>query len=212
MSKQKIILIAVAVLVLIFFLGSYLYKDAQAQKASAIAKKSEEVFIRDYSTIVGKKDAKVTLVEFLDPACGACRAFYPLIKKIMEEHPDQIKHVIRYAPFHQGSTEVVKIIEASKLQDKYFETLELLFRYQNKWTINHKVDIKMVWKILPGIGLDIEKLQNDIKNPKFDKLIEQEIADAKKLGVKKTPGYFVNGKPLQKFGYEQLKELIESQL
>ncbi len=46
----------------------------------------------------------------------------------------------------------------------------------------------------------------------MDKLVAQELADAKALGATKTPSYFVNGKPLQQFGYEQLKELIYSEL
>jgi hypothetical protein len=32
------------------------------------------------------------------------------------------------------------------------------------------------------------------------------------LNVQKTPGYFVNGKPLQQFGYRQLAQLIQSEL
>ena len=38
------------------------------------------------------------------------------------------------------------------------------------------------------------------------------MADVKALNVQKTPGYFVNGKPLQTFGYQQLAELIQSEL
>ncbi len=212
MDKKKIILLSLAILALIFLIGSYLYKDAQVEKTAAIAKKSQEVFIREYSTIVGEKDAKVTLVEFLDPACETCRAFYPLVKKIMDERPGKIRHVIRYAPFHPNSDEIVKIIEASKEQGKYFETLETLFRYQSKWASHHQPNMSMVWSILPGAGLDIDRLKEELKDPKYDKLVEQEIADAQKLGVKKTPGYFVNGKPLQNFGYNQLVELIESEL
>ena len=46
----------------------------------------------------------------------------------------------------------------------------------------------------------------------IEKLIAQDIADAKKLNVRKTPGYFVNGKPLQTFGYRQLQQLVQSEV
>ncbi|MFS8328883.1 thioredoxin domain-containing protein, partial [Vreelandella titanicae] len=34
--------------------------------------------MRSHSPILGREDAPVTIVEFFDPACEACRAFYPL--------------------------------------------------------------------------------------------------------------------------------------
>jgi protein-disulfide isomerase len=212
MSKQKVILFSVIGLILLFVLGSYFYKGSQSKKMDEISKSNNEVFIRPHSTIVGPEDAKVTLVEFFDPACEACRAFYPLVKKIMEENPGQIRHVFRYAPFHPDSDYIVKILEAAKMQGKYFEALEALFHHQNKWASHHKPNIKMVWRILPSAGIDTEKLQEDMKDPKLEAIVQQDIADAKTLDVRKTPGYFVNGKPLQKFGYEELKALIKSEI
>ena len=40
------------------------------------------------------------------------------------------------------------------------------------------------------------------------RLIAQDVADARALGVTKTPGFFVNGRPLTVFGYEQLVALV----
>ncbi len=212
MKKQKLILFSVIFLLIAFALGSYFYKDSQAKEAALIAKKNQEVFIREYSTIIGNKDAKVTLVEFLDPACETCAAFYPLVKDIMKKYPDQIRLVIRYAAFHPDSDYVVKLLEATKKQDKYMVALEGLFKYQKQWASHHRPNIQMVWQIMSTLGIDTDKLAEDMKDPALDKIVEQEMADVKKLGVKKTPGYFVNGKPLQNFGYKQLVELIESEL
>jgi protein-disulfide isomerase len=58
----------------------------------------------------------------------------------------------------------------------------------------------------------MEKLSEFMNSSKGDEIIKQDLADAEKLGVNKTPGYIVNGKPLQNFGFEPLKELIESEL
>jgi len=55
-------------------------------------------------------------------------------------------------------------------------------------------------------------LRDDMKKPEIDAIIKQDIADSKTLGVTKTPQFFVNGKPLIKFGYKELQELIESEL
>ena len=59
---------------------------------------------------------------------------------------------------------------------------------------------------------DIEQIKKDMNDPEIVRIIEQDLADAKTLNVQKTPGFFVNGKPLQEFGYQQLQQLIESEI
>lgn len=212
MNRQKIILLSVVSLLILFAFGTFAYKSNKSDEAASTAKKNEEAFIRDYSTVIGNSDAEVTLVEFLDPSCETCRAFYPIVKDIMAKYEGKIKHVIRYAPFHQDSDYVVKLLEATKKQGKYEETLEALFRYQNQWVNHHTPNKQMVWKLMEHLGLDIEQLKIDFGDPKLDELIKQELSDAKTLGVKKTPQFFVNGKMLQEFGHKQLITLIESEL
>ena len=48
-----------------------------------------------------------------------------------------------------------------------------------------------------------------MEDPAITRIIEQDIADAKRLNVTKTPGYFVNGKPLVTFGYRQ-RQLVDA--
>ena len=49
-----------------------------------------------------------------------------------------------------------------------------------------------------------------MNDPEITKLIQQDLADAKTLNVRKTPGFFVNGKPLQRFSRTQLQQLVEA--
>jgi protein-disulfide isomerase len=46
----------------------------------------------------------------------------------------------------------------------------------------------------------------------LDKIVEQDLDDTRKLNVRKTPTFFVNGKLLQDFSMENLTKLIESEL
>ena len=62
------------------------------------------------------------------------------------------------------------------------------------------------------MGLDMDKLYIDMQSAEIAKRIKQDLLDAKQLKVSKTPGFFVNGKPLIHFGYEQLKQLVESEV
>ena len=211
---MKYVIFGVSCLVLVgaFIFGSSYYKKQQVEKFGFMAQENASTFIRDHSQTLGSDDAKVYLVEFSDPACETCSAFHPFVKKLMAVNPGKIKLVVRYAPFHDGADYFVKILEAARKQGKYWETLDVMYKTQNFWASHHNPQPQLIWKFLPKTGLDITKLKVDMNDPEITRIIQQDLADAKTLNVRKTPGFFVNGKPLTSFGYEQLQELVESEI
>lgn len=214
MQNKKIVLISVVVLLAIFLVVAYIYQNKQSQVYEGISKKQAEVFQRPYSVVVGNKDAKVQLVEFFDPACGTCAYYHPLVKNIMKQNEGKIKLVLRYAAFHPNSDYAVKILEGTREQGLFMDTLEFMFATQSYWIKNHIVQPKQLWALLANVkGLDMEKLGSFMSSNKIaDQRIAQDLEDAKTLNADKTPSYFVNGKPLQEFGLENLKKLINSEL
>jgi len=212
MKKQYIVLISIVLLVLLFVFGGYIYKNQQIKKYGFLAQNNASTFVREHSQTLGSDDAKVYLIEFSDPACETCSSFHPFVKKLMADNPGKIKLVVRYAPFHVGADYFVKILEAARKQGKYWETLEVMYKTQRHWASHHNPQPQLIWKFLPSTGLDLEKIRNDMNDPEIVKLINQDLADAKTLNVRKTPGFFVNGKPLQRFGYRQLQDLVESEI
>ncbi len=210
--KYKIFAGTCLVLIALFLITSFYYKDQQAKMYDFMSQNNYSTFVRDHSQTLGSDDAKVILVEFMDPACETCAVFSPLVKQMMAANPGKIKLVIRYAPFHDGAQYFVKILEAAKKQRKYWETLDVMFKSQPHWASHHNPQPEKIWQFLPKAGLDLEKIKKDMNDPAIVKLIEQDLADAKALKVRKTPGFFVNGKPLVNFGREQLYQLIQSQI
>ena len=69
-----------------------------------------------------------------------------------------------------------------------------------------------MWEFLPRAGVDVEQARRDIADPKILEILEQDLADIQTLEVRKTPQFFVNGKPLVSFGYQQLKSLLEAEV
>ena len=53
------------------------------------------------------------------------------------------------------------------------------------------------------------KIKNSIARRQINNIISQDVRDAKTLGVRATPQFFVNGKPLANFGYKQLVQSVE---
>ena len=204
--------ITVLVLILAFMIGSSYYKGKQAEKIDFLAQENAELFVRKHSQTLGSDDAKVYLIEFMDPACETCAAFSSFVKQIIATNPGKIKLVLRYAPFHEGADYFVKILEAAKKQGKYWETLDVMYNTQPYWASHHNPQPQRIWQFLPKAGVDVERIRKDMNDPAIEKMIDQDLADAKMLNVRKTPGFFVNGKPLQTFGSKQLLQLVESEL
>jgi protein-disulfide isomerase len=209
--KQKTLFIAAAVVfVAAFVIGTIVYQDRKADSAQALARQA--LLVRDYAPTAGPAEAKVHIVEFLDPACDTCRSFYPFVKRMLAANPGKIRVSVRYAPFHNQSDYVVKVLEATRKQGKYWEALEALLATQSRWAPNHSPDPDLVWPQLESLGLDLERVRQDMTAPDIARNVAQDIADVKALGVTQTPEFFVNGKPMPSFGYEQLAGLVNDAL
>ena len=201
----------VAALVLIA-LGGWWYFSSQGTQGQQATTIDHSALIRPHSPSEGRLDAPVVIVEFFDPACGTCRTFYPMVKQLMAEHPNRIRLVMRYAPFHKGSDKVVAILEAARRQGKFWQALEALFESQQAWVSNHTVNADLAWPYLNAVGLNMEQLAIDLTAPDLQQVIAQDLKDANTLGVSQTPEYFVNGRPLPTFGFEQLRQLLAEEL
>lgn len=211
-NKKYLFIGTTAILIGCFLLGIKYFNSAKEEELSFLAQENSEVFIRDHSPRFGNPNAKVFLVEFLDPECESCRAFYPHVKKIIKEHDGKVQLAIRYAPFHGNSKTVIRALEASKLQNKYWESIETLFKYLPNWGSHHNPQVELIYGYLDNIGVDTVKLKEDMKNPAYNEIIRQDMEDLKTLGVRGTPHFFVNGRPLTTFSLDGLKGLIQEEV
>jgi protein-disulfide isomerase len=212
MNKKMIVLTSILIMSSIFTLGVFIVNKKTADQAIQSANQDSAYLERSYSVTLGSPEAKVTLVEFFDPACEACRAFYTFVKQLMNEHPGQIKLVMRYAPFHEGADYYVRILEASRQQDKYWETLEILYQSQHYWASHHQAKPDLAWEVIKNTSLNINQLKEDMKDSQLDMILSQDPADVASLKISKTPSFYVNQKPLVQFGYKQLRDLVETEI
>ena len=178
-----------------FLFAASWFKGRRAEQLGFLAQEYASTFVRPHSPVLGAKDATVVIV-----------------KRFMAAHPEKIQLVVRYAPFHDGSSGAVRVLEAAKMQGKFWQALDLLYQNQQVWTQHHQVLPERIWQLLPQVGIDLQRLEMDMGDPRVTAVIEQDLADAQALGVRKTPGFFVNGKPLEPFGERQLAALVEAEV
>ena len=209
--NQLIIVILVAITALLaFYLVQNPVKTTSETAVQAEIQPSQ-LWIQEHSPIMGAENATVTLVEFIDPACEACRSMYPYVKKVMSTYPNDVRLVLRYVDFHEQSEEAIRILEAARKQNLYQEVLEVLLAFQPAWAPHGKEGDDM-WEFLTKTELDIDKAKQDAKDPAIAKIIALDMADFDASGSKKTPSFFINGKPLKLMHPDPLLEMIEAEI
>jgi protein-disulfide isomerase len=212
MQKQTTYVAALIAVLALLALGGWWYFSNPQSQGQPTTTVDRTALMRAHSPSEGRADAPVVIVEFFDPACGTCREFYPKVKQLMADNPNRIRLVMRYTPFHKGSDKVVALLEAARRQGKFWPALEALFKGQDDWASNHTAKVELTWKYLNGIGLNMEQLAFDMTAPDLQQAVAQDLNDANTLGVSQTPEYFVNGRPLPSFGFDQLRQLVAEEL
>lgn len=209
LTERKLFLGFGLLLLALVVAGILIYRSEQAPAAQV---NESAALASEHSPMLGEASARVHVVEFLDPACETCAAFFPIVKQLIAENPGRIRLSTRHVALHEGSELPVRLLEASRAQDKYWETLQALFATQPRWAVNHTVRPELVMQSIAGLGLDLSKLEADMNSQEVTQRIERDLGDAKALRVTATPEYFVNGKPMPSFGEQQLRDLISEAL
>ena len=206
---RKGILLASVVVLLLVVAGTLLYRTPSSPSGGAT---EQSALASAHSPALGDASAKVHVVEFLDPACETCAMFFPLVKQAMADNPGKIRLSVRHVAFHNGSDYVVRVLEASRKQDKYWQTLDALLTSQARWAPNHAAQPDLVWPAIAAVGLNVEQLMADMNAPEVTQRMERDMNDAAALKVTATPEYFVNGRPMPSFGEQQLLNLVSEEL
>ena len=132
MNNAKLFLMACLGLLGVLVLAVLIGPPSLEKQSVSVVSIDQEALERLQSPSLGPREAKVVITEFLDPACGTCRVFYPLVKGLMDEYPNQIRLVVRFLALHEGSDQVVALLLAARRQDKLWPTLEAALKTQRQ--------------------------------------------------------------------------------
>lgn len=180
--------------------------------APPVAEPRWTAYVREHSPVIGAPNARVTIVEFFDPACEACRAFYPVVHEILRRHPNDVRLVLRYTPLHEGSEEASRIIETARLQNRLEPVLTALFQQQPQWAAHGSPRIDLAWNAAASAGLDVNAARAAMNERHISAALQQDQADIAALNVRGTPTFFVNERPLTNFGAQPLYDLVLEEL
>lgn len=179
---------------------------ATSEEASALLTIASD----DY--VVGPENAPATLIEYLDFECEACGAYFPLVKQLEEELPNDVRVVRRYFPLpgHRNGLPAALAVEAAARQGKYNEMHDLLFTEQKNWGEKSVPTPQAFEAYAQQLGLDMEKFKADVASQSVKDRVQRDIDAGTKLGNRGTPSFFLNGKKLENpQSYEAFKKAIQ---
>lgn len=236
MSKEIAILGGIIVLVIIIaVVGTSFYRNSNSPAPVATNTVSDnqtgtnpapapvanpETLVREDSPTLGPADAKVTIVEFMDPECESCALFHPVIKKVLKDNEGKVRYIVRYMPLHPNSFSAAAFLETAGEQGKYWQALDYLFEKQPEWGTRHghgagtaQPDVNVLFKkYAEDLGLDIEKMNAALAANRSVKKVERDEKDGESLGVRQTPTIFVNGRKLPTLEDMTLRAMIVDEL
>jgi protein-disulfide isomerase len=147
------------------------------------------------SRIRGRRDARLTLVEYADFQCPYCAAGYQTVEELRKNHPGDLRFVFKNLPlsFHPEAMPAAQWLEAVALQspEKAWKFHDVLFQNQGKLSVD------FYKKTARDLGLDVAKCEKDSESQAVKERIAADAEEAGKLGFNGTPGFLLNGIPVK---------------
>lgn len=154
--------------------------------------------------VIGKKDAKVTIVEFSDFQCPFCGRFYKeSYGQIKSKYVDtgKAKIIFRHFPlsFHQNAQKSAEAAECANRQGKFLEYHDLLFNNsQSDGTGLNLPDLKKYADQLGlnkgTLGFGKNRFNDCLDKGEAADVVSKDTAEGTASGVTGTPSFFINGK------------------
>lgn len=159
-------------------------------------------------------DSDVTLVEFLDFECEACRAAFPMVEQLRTEYGDRVNIVVRYFPLpgHFNAERAARAVEAAAQQGKFEPMYKKMYATQAEWGEQRTPADQLFRSFAVELGLDMSAYDSAYNDPATLARINVDVADGKALGVQGTPTFFLNGNQIKPKGYGDLAATVNQAL
>lgn len=206
------IVVTAAVVAMLLLLQS---RGAEQPDRVSAGSPEQSLLVREDSRILGEQGASgVTVVEFLDFECEACRAAYPIVEQLREEYAGEVTFVARYFPLpgHFNAERAARAVESAARQGELEAMYQLMYQTQESWGEAQVPHDDLFRDFAEEVGLDMEQFDADYASAEVAERVQRDVDDGLELGVQGTPTFYVDGEPLQPRSYEDFTAAIDAAL
>lgn len=212
--RRNLMLTAGLVAVFAAIAAVFVVVDRSGDDAPALAAGESRYVRADSHRLSTAPDGKVTLVEFLDFECEACRAYFPVVEELRTAYEGKVTFVARYFPLpgHFNAERAARAVEASAQQGRYEPMYKKMYETQAQWG-EQRVPADEVFRgFARDLGLDMTAWEKAYNDPATLKRINKDVADGRALGVESTPTFFLNERKITPASLDEFKKAIDAQL
>jgi protein-disulfide isomerase len=157
----------------------------------------------------GPSAAKVTIVEFSDFQCPFCGRVIPTLDQLLRDYPNDVRILFRHTPlpFHNNAALAAEAAVAAEMQGKFWEMHDKLFANQ--------ADLERPALELHAreLGLDLAAFRAALDRHAGKSRVDDDLALGRQLGVRGTPTFFIDGRPLiGAQGIDAFKQIINDEI
>jgi len=160
--------------------------------------------VRAAGPVLGERDAPVTLVEYSDFECPYCRAAAADLKKLLADYGKDVALVYKHMPLpnHPNAFIAARASVCAGEQNKFWEYHDRLFTSDN-------LGAESLKQHATELGLQRAKFDACMAGSGSAATVRGDMSDAMRAGVKGTPAFFVNGRPIPNTtGFTEIRKAI----
>jgi protein-disulfide isomerase len=180
-----------------------------APPAAPVAPSAARVALDTTATFSkGPASARVTVTEFSDFQCPACRRGVTTVKRIQEVYGDKVRIVFRDFPLamHPNAAKAAEAARCAGQQGKFWEMHDRLFANQRS------LQPDGLKQLAAGLGLNQAQFDECLDSGRHSAAVRKDMEEGRRGGVRGTPTFFVNGRIHRGPMFETLAALIDAEL
>ena len=163
--------------------------------------------------VIGPENAKLTIIEYSDFQCPACKSAYASLEQLMEDYPDDIRLVFRHFPLksiHPNAFLATQAAEAAGKQGKFWDMYVALFDMQSDWSSLSTEDFTS-WLSTKAEAMDLDAVifSTDLTSDAVVQKVSDGYDKAASIGLSGTPTMFVNGNYMGSLNYYTMTNLLK---
>lgn len=142
---------------------------------------------------LGSGLAPITIIAFSDFTCPYCEQGAMTVQRLYESYGEKVRYIFKHTPL--GKDNIARLASeyfvATSLQspEKAWKLYNEFFGQRERLLAEGESYMKVC---ASNAGVNMQKLAADITGKKVKDIIDEDLADAKRLGVEGTPYFLVN--------------------
>jgi uncharacterized membrane protein/protein-disulfide isomerase len=174
---------------------------------------------KDY--IKGPDDAPITIVEYSDLECSACRRFYLEFEEMLPKYEKKIKLVFKNFPLDKSCNQLLErdmhfnacyaaeFARCAGEQGKFWQALDYIYRLDySTYAFNKNLIKDALDQSYSFLGLDKDAILECLNSDRQLKKVESDLSEGRAFGLHGTPSIWVNGRKISFTSLDAMKNIF----